>query len=96
MLGCLRVLAEPDGGFRIGRVCTVRSARGQGLSRQLLTAVLADSGDRPCVLDAQAHLAEFYRGFGFAATGPSFDWDGVPHLPMRRAADEQVADRRSG
>jgi ElaA protein len=85
VLGCLRVLSEPDGEARIGRVCTVRSARGRGLSRQLLTAVLTDLGDQPCVLDAQAHLADLYRGFGFVTTGPSYDWDGVPHLPMRRA-----------
>jgi ElaA protein len=36
------------------------------------------------VLDAQAHLADFYRGFGFVTAGPNFDWDGVPHTPMRR------------
>ena len=58
--------------------------------------MLADLGQRPCVLDAQAHLAEFYRGFGFVTTGPSFDWDGVPHLPMRRAVDEPAADRLTG
>jgi ElaA protein len=49
-----------------------------------MEAVLGEIGDRPCVLDAQAHLAGFYRGFGFAETGPSYEWDGVPHLPMRR------------
>jgi ElaA protein len=95
VLGCLRVLSEPDGVSRIGRVCTARSARGRGLSRQLLAAVLTDLGDRPCVLDAQAHLADLYRGFGFVTTGPSYDWDGVPHLPMRRVADEPITDRRS-
>ena len=51
---------------------------------QLMEAALGEVGDQPCVLDAQAHLAGFYRGFGFAPAGPSFDWDGVPHLPMRR------------
>ena len=84
MLGCLRLLQEQDGTFRIGRVCTLRSARGRGLGRQLMEAVLAEVGDAPCVLDAQEHLAELYRSLGFVAAGPAYDWDGVTHLPMRR------------
>lgn len=84
VLGCLRLLEEPAGDFRIGRLCTVRSARGHGLGRQLLEAALAEVGSAACVLDAQEHLGDFYRGYGFEATGPSYDWDGVAHLPMRR------------
>ncbi len=84
MLGCLRLLQEPDRDYRIGRLCTARAARGRGLGVQLMEAALGDVGDQPCRLDAQAHLAGFYRGFGFTVTGASFEWDGVPHLPMRR------------
>lgn len=85
VLGCLRLLKEPDGAYRIGRLCTARAVRGRGLGVQLLEAVLGEIGDKPVVLDAQAHLADFYRGFGFGPAGPSYDWDGVPHVPMRRA-----------
>lgn len=84
VLGCVRLLAEPDDDFRIGRLCTARAVRGRGLGRQLMEAALAEVGDAPCVLDAQEHLAGFYRGFGFAPTGPAYGWDGVPHVPMRR------------
>ncbi|WP_028928429.1 GNAT family N-acetyltransferase [Pseudonocardia asaccharolytica] len=84
VLGCVRLLKEPDGGYRIGRLCTARDVRGRGLGRRLLQAVLAEVGDRACVLDAQEHLAGFYRGFGFEPTGPAYDWAGVAHLPMRR------------
>jgi ElaA protein len=84
MLGCLRLLQEPDEVFRIGRVCTARSVRGRGLGRQLIEAALAEVGDGPCVLDAQDHLAGLYRGYGFVPSGPAYDWDGVTHLPMRR------------
>jgi len=84
VLGCLRLLKESDGAYRIGRVAVARPARGRGFGRQLLEAVLGEVGDGPCVLDAQEHLAEFYRGYGFVASGPSYDWDGVAHLPMRR------------
>ncbi len=82
---CLRLLTEPDGSRRIGRVCTARAARGRGLTRALLAAALHEIGDATCVLDAQAHLTALYGGFGFTADGPGYDWDGVLHVPMRRA-----------
>jgi ElaA protein len=84
VLGYLRLLEEPTGEFRIGRVCTTRQARGRGLGRKLMEAALAEVGARGCVLDAQEHLAGFYRCFGFVPNGPTYDWDGVMHLPMRR------------
>jgi ElaA protein len=84
-LAYLRLLTEPDGERRIGRVCTAAAARGRGLSRRLVAAALAEAGDAACVLDAQAHLTGLYGGFGFTPSGPGYDWDGVPHVPMRRA-----------
>jgi ElaA protein len=86
ILGTLRLLKEPDGEHRIGRLCTARSARGHGLGKRLMQAVLAEIGDRPCVLDGQEHLVDFYRSFGFVPVGDSYDWDGVAHQPMRRPA----------
>lgn len=85
VLGALRLLKEPDGEHRIGRLCTARSARGHGLGKRLMEAVLAEIGDRPCVLDGQEHLVDFYRTFGFVPVGDPYDWDGVAHQPMRRA-----------
>jgi ElaA protein len=84
VLGCLRLLKEPGGEYRIGRLCTARSARGTGLGRRLMEAALGEVGDGACVLDAQEHLAGFYVGYGFTASGAAYDWDGVAHLPMRR------------
>ncbi|MFR9805672.1 GNAT family N-acetyltransferase [Pseudonocardia sp. RS010] len=86
VLGTLRLLEEPDGGYRIGRLCTAKNARGRGLGTQLMDAAIAETGNRACVLDAQEHLGDFYRGYGFEPTGPAYDWDGVAHLPMRRPA----------
>jgi ElaA protein len=81
----LRVLDEPGGGVRIGRVCVAASARGRGLAGQLMRDALELAGPRPCVLDAQAHLTEFYAAYGFTPTGPEYvDEDGIPHVPMRR------------
>lgn len=85
VLGTIRLLKEPSGGYRIGRLCTARDARGRGLGRRLLEAALAEVGDGECVLDSQDHLAGFYRGYGFEPTGSAYDWDGVAHLPMRRS-----------
>jgi ElaA protein len=84
MLGCLRLLKERTGEYRIGRLCTARTVRGRGLGRRLLEAVLGEVADGPCLLDAQEHLAEFYVRYGFSATGPAYDWDGIAHVPMRR------------
>ena len=84
-VACLRLLTEPNGDRRIGRVCTAAPARGRGWSRRLVAEALAETGDATCVLDAQAHLTGLYAGFGFTPSGPGYDWDGVPHVPMRRA-----------
>ena len=80
----LRVLAEPDGAARIGRVVTRPDARGAGLAARLVADVVARHGERPLVLDAQAHLIGFYARYGFRPTGPQFLEDGIPHVPMRR------------
>jgi ElaA protein len=82
----LRILAEPDGSTRIGRVAVAPAARGVGVARQLMEAALAHIGPRRCVLDAQANLIGFYRTLGFTATGPEYLEDGIPHVPMRRPA----------
>ena len=47
-------------GFRIGRVCTKRTARGHGHTNRLLQAALAEVGDYPCRINAQTYLAEMY------------------------------------
>jgi ElaA protein len=80
----LRILAD-DGVERIGRVVTAPAARGTGLAGRLMTEALAVIGNRPAVLDAQAHLTGFYARHGFAPAGPEFLEDGIPHVPMARA-----------
>src|SRR5690348_4551123 len=92
-LAILRLLTEPGGDRRIGRVCTAAEARGRGLAGRLMAAALDEVGDAPCLLDAQAHLTRLYRGFGFVPNGPGYDWDGVPHVPMRRATDTSSTGR---
>ena len=71
---------------RIGRVVTAPDARGGGLAGQLITEALKVIGDRPSVLHAQAHLKNFYAKFGYEQTGAEYIEDGIPHIPMLRAA----------
>ncbi|MFF5218942.1 GNAT family N-acetyltransferase [Micromonospora sp. NPDC000442] len=80
----LRILADPGGVARIGRVVVAPEARGAGHAGHLMTAALAEIGDRPCVLDAQSHLVDFYTRHGFTVSGPEYVEDGIPHTPMRR------------
>ncbi|HEX6341919.1 GNAT family N-acetyltransferase [Umezawaea sp.] len=81
----LRLLEEPDGTFRIGRVVTGRVARGRGYSRRLVEAALSEVGTVDCVLDAQTYIVDFYGSFGFVPEGEEFIEDGIPHLRMRRS-----------
>ncbi len=82
VVATLRVLVEPGGVRRIGRVATVPAARGAGVARLLVEAALAAT-EGPVVLDAQSHLAGWYERLGFVVDGPEFVEDGIPHLPMR-------------
>ncbi|WP_416900520.1 GNAT family N-acetyltransferase [Micromonospora echinospora] len=82
----LRILADPGGIERIGRVVVAPAARGGGHAGRLMTEALAVVGHRPCVLEAQSHLVDFYARYGFSASGPEYVEDGIPHTPMRRDA----------
>ena len=85
VISTLRLMEEHPGGhkgFRIGRVCTKREARGHGHSTRLLQAALAEVGDFPCRIDAQTYLADMYARLGFVRDGEEFMQDGIPHVPM--------------
>ncbi|MBC3190800.1 GNAT family N-acetyltransferase [Pseudonocardia sp. C8] len=85
VLATLRLLEEPGGGYRIGRVCTRADARGRGFGHRLMEAALAEAGSGRCVLDAQEAQVGFYARHGFAVAGETFVEDGIPHVPMVRA-----------
>ncbi|WP_416955418.1 GNAT family N-acetyltransferase [Nocardioides sp. T5] len=83
VVGTLRVL--DDGGWaRIGRVVVAPTVRGRGLAAVMMDEAMTLCGDREVRLDAQTGLTSFYEGYGFAATGPEFDEDGIMHVPMTR------------
>jgi ElaA protein len=84
VLATLRLLTDPDGTARIGRVATAVAARGTGLAAQLMARALELAGEREVVLDAQSYLFEWYARFGFERDGEDYVEDGIPHVPMRR------------
>lgn len=71
---------------RIGRVATARDARGQGLAARLMRRALELIGPGESVLEAQAHLHDWYAQFGYVRDGDDYDEDGILHTPMRRKA----------
>ena len=83
VLATIRVLDDGDT-HAIGRVATAVPARGRGLAAQLIEAAVADYGNGPLTLGAQAHLEPWYERFGFRRSGPGYVEDGIPHVPMRR------------
>jgi ElaA protein len=80
----LRVLTEPAGDLRIGRVCTSLKARGSGLGYQVMAAVVEDMRGISSVLEAQVYAQGFYERFGYVAEGEEYLDDGIPHVTMRR------------
>ena len=83
VIGTLRVLAEPDGSARIGRVVTAPEARGAGVAHALMTRALEIAAGRDVELHAQSHLADWYARYGFEVSGADYVEDGIPHTPMR-------------
>lgn len=88
VLGCVRLVKEPDGGYRIGRLCVRRDVRGHRLSRRLMDAVLAEVGEGECITQSQLPHVSFYERYGFVVDGEQFEWGGVQHVPMRRVKRE--------
>ncbi len=82
VVACLRQLHEDGGATRLGRIATHPDHRGRGVAARLILAAL-DESDRPVHLGAQAHLARWYRSFGFVISGDLYVEDGIDHLPMR-------------
>ena len=80
----LRLLTDPGGVRRIGRVATAASARGAGLAAELMQHALNLCEGADIVLDAQSYLVDWYGMFGFKSSGPEYLEDGIPHVPMRR------------
>ena len=89
-LATIRVLENGED-RAIGRVATAVSARGRGLSAQLIQRGIELCEGRTIDIGAQAYLEGWYGRFGFRRSGPDYVEDGIPHLPMRLAGSAVAA-----
>jgi predicted GNAT family N-acyltransferase len=71
---------------KLERFAVARAHRGRGHGRALVAAVIEDArrAGLDLLLHAQAHLADFYRSFGFEVAGEPFAEAGIPHVRMIR------------
>ena len=69
----------------IGRVLTMKDARGKGLARLLMNEAIKIAKEiAPAIeIDAQAYLRDFYTSLGFVETSGEFVLDGRLHISMR-------------
>jgi predicted GNAT family N-acyltransferase len=83
-----RLLSIAGGTGKIGRLAVKRSLRGQGLGRQVLTALLQaarQQGVKRIHLHAQCGAQAFYEAEGFKAVGEPFEEAGIDHILMVKA-----------
>lgn len=82
----LRVLSEPGGTVRIGRVAVHGDHRRSGFGRRLMAGALEHArGIAPGAevhIDAQAYLEQWYASMGFETVGGLFMEAGIEHVAM--------------
>jgi predicted GNAT family N-acyltransferase len=87
LLGTGRMVGDPPGPARIGRMAVREAARGRGIGAAVLRLLEAEAARRGHVaveLHAQAHASGFYRRAGYAEVGEPFLEAGIAHVTMRR------------
>jgi len=83
-----RLLQEAPGVARIGRMASIQIARGSGVGRAVLDALMNAArarGDREVMLHAQTSASSFYARAGFMPRGEVFEEAGIAHIEMVRA-----------
>jgi predicted GNAT family N-acyltransferase len=85
VVGTARLVMH-SGGAKIGRMAVLKSYRGKGIGRKLLTRAVELATRRRArgiYLHAQVPVIGFYKAAGFRAVGPVFDEAGIPHRKMK-------------
>jgi len=82
----IRVLTEPDGSMRIGRLAVRAQNRRDGFGGRIMRAALdltrEIAPDQVVRIDAQAYLEDWYRAMGYVTVGEMFLEAGIEHVPM--------------
>jgi predicted GNAT family N-acyltransferase len=87
VVGACRLLLEPDGTARFGRLAVVPARRGRGIAGALLAAAEAEAGRlgaRRMELAAQVEAQAMYASRGYEARGEPFPDAGLPHVRMEK------------
>jgi predicted GNAT family N-acyltransferase len=83
-----RLVRQPDGTGRVGRMAVAPAWRRAGLGARVLAALEAEARARgmPAVeLHAQCYVEGFYARAGYARAGEPFAEAGIDHVVMRKA-----------
>lgn len=87
IIGYTRVIDKGDT-VTFGRVLINPDYRGKKLGEKLVAKTLKVVEDkypnRPIVIGAQAHLADFYGSFGFERISEVYLEDDIPHVDMKK------------
>ena len=87
LVGTCRLLSEPSGTVRLGRLAVVVEARRRGIGASLLRAAEAEAraaGARRMALTAQVTAQGLYAAEGYAVHGEPFDDAGIAHVWMEK------------
>ena len=87
VIGTCRLLIEPGGTAKFGRLCVCASARGRGVAAALLDAAEREAraaGARRIGMHAQTDALALYERAGYTAYGGRFDEEGIEHLGMEK------------
>ena len=87
VVGTCRMLIEPGGTARFGRLCVRASARGTGVGALLLAEAEREAragGARRVGMHAQTDALGLYRRAGYAEYGEPFDEEGIEHVGMEK------------
>jgi predicted GNAT family N-acyltransferase len=87
VVGTCRMLIEPRGTARFGRLCVRASARGRGVAAALLRAAEDEARAAGAVrigMHAQTDALPLYERAGYTPYGERFDEEGIEHLGMEK------------
>ena len=87
VIGTCRLLTEPDGTVRFGRLAVAADARRRGIGAALLRAAEDEAragGGRRIALAAQTAARGLYAAAGYTAHGEPFDDAGIEHIEMEK------------
>ncbi|WP_242343118.1 GNAT family N-acetyltransferase [Anaeromyxobacter terrae] len=86
-VGTGRLVRQPGGVGRVGRMAVERSHRRLGVGEQVLAALEAQAraeGLAEIELHAQCYVEAFYARAGYARAGERFEEAGIEHVVMRK------------